>query len=70
MLPRQTDRKLESFKVFPYIAVGLVLLFVFFVYKISTELDDNASTLDKQTNSLEDKVKANSKDLRNADFEE
>ena len=70
MLPRQTDRKLESFKIFPYIAAGLVLLFVFFVYKISTELDDNASTLDKQTNSLEDKVKANSKDLRNADFEE
>jgi hypothetical protein len=70
MLPRQTDRKLESFKIFPYVAWGLVVFFVFFVYKLSTELDDNASTLDKKANSLEEKVKTDSKDLRNINFEE
>ncbi len=70
MLRRATDRKLESFKIFPYIAWGLIILFVIFVYKLTSELNDNASTLEQQSGSLEDKVKTNTKDLKNLDFEQ
>lgn len=70
MLQRPSDRKLESFKLFPYVAGVLVVGFSLFVYKLTTELDDNASNLEKQSSSLESKVNAKSSDLKNLDFEQ
>ncbi|MEK7462533.1 MAG: hypothetical protein AAB618_03070 [Patescibacteria group bacterium] len=70
MLPRKTDRKLESFKLFPYLAWGLVVLFVFFVYKLTIELSDNANVLNEQSDSIETKVNVKSSDLKNIDFEQ
>jgi hypothetical protein len=70
MLRRTTDRKLESFKIFPYIAWGLIILFVFFVYKLSTTLDKKSEELDKETSSLETKINVKNKDLKNINFEE
>jgi hypothetical protein len=70
MIKRPVDRKLESFKIFPYIAWGLVILFIIFVYKLSTTLDTKAEKLDKETSSLEQKANVESKDLRNINFEE
>ena len=70
MIHRPVDRKLESFKIFPYIAWGLVILFVFFVYKLTTHLNTTTTELDEQSSSLEDKTKAGNKDLRKLDFEQ
>jgi hypothetical protein len=70
MLRRSTDQKLESFKIFPYIAWGLIILFVIFVYKLSTALDTKSEELDKQTSSLETKINVKNKDLKNIDFEQ
>ncbi len=63
------DRKLESFKIFPYVAWGLVVFFVFFVFKLTTELGDNAESLSQQSNSLETKANVKSSDLKNLNFE-
>lgn len=70
MLRRISDRKLESFKIFPYIAWGLIIIFVFFVYKLTTSLNATAEELDAQSSSLENKVNANNKDLKNLNFEQ
>jgi hypothetical protein len=69
MLKRQSDRKLEAFKIFPYIAGLLIVGFSFFVYKLTTELGDNANNLEKRSSSLESKVNVNSSDLKNQNFE-
>lgn len=70
MLRNQTDRKLESFRAFPYIAWVTIIVFGLFVFKLSTELKDNAKALDEQASSLENKVNVQSKDLKNINFEQ
>lgn len=70
MLKRPSDRKLESFKLFPYVAGLLIVGFSLFVYKLTTELDDNATNLEKQSSSLESKVNVKNKDLINQNFEQ
>jgi hypothetical protein len=70
MLKRPSDRKLESFKLFPYVVGLLIIGFSFFVYKLTTDLDDNATKLEKQSNSLESKVNVKNKDLINQNFEQ
>jgi hypothetical protein len=64
------SRKLESFKLFPYIAWGLIILFVVFVYKLSTALDTKSKELEEQTSSLESKVEVKNRDLKNINFEQ
>jgi hypothetical protein len=44
-----TDRTLESFKVFPYLAWGLVIIFTAVVYNITLHLRIAASELKTQT---------------------
>ncbi len=67
-MQRSTDRKLESFKIFPYIAWGLIILFIFFVYRLIVNLNETATELDGQSTSLEDKARASAKDLKKMDF--
>jgi hypothetical protein len=50
------DRTIESLKIFPYIAWGITLCFAFFVYKISTELQQTANDLQTQTDFLESQI--------------
>jgi hypothetical protein len=70
MFKRPSDRKLEAFKLFPYIAGLLIIGFSLFVYKLTTELDDNATKLEIQSDSLESKVNVKNKDLINQNFEQ
>ena len=51
-------RSLEAYKIFPYIAWGLIVGFVFFVYNIVVELQDTAAQLERQTTSLQEQVDA------------
>lgn len=44
-----SDRTLESFKVFPYLAWGIVIIFVVVVYNITLHLRIAASELKRQT---------------------
>lgn len=59
-------RSLESYKIFPYVAWGLIGGFAFFVYNLVTELEDTAAQLQQQTAELHTKVHA---DPKTADFE-
>lgn len=70
MIRRPVDRKLESFKIFPYVAWGLIILFVFFVYQLTVELKDTAATFEDKTNNLETSAKTNTRDLKDLDFEQ
>jgi hypothetical protein len=49
-------RSLEAYKIFPYIAWGLIAGFIFFVYNIVIELQDTTDQLEKKTNSLQEQV--------------
>jgi len=51
-------RSLEAYKIFPYIAWGLIVGFVFFVYNIVVELQDTTAQLERQTTSLQEQVDA------------
>lgn len=68
MMQRPTDRKLESFKIFPYIAWGLIILFGIFVFMLATNLNKTADEIDTTTSSLEIKANASTKDLKTMDF--
>ena len=59
-------RSLEAYKIFPYVAWGLVFGFAFFVYNIVTELQDTTAQLQQQTKALQQQVAA---DPRTADFD-
>ena len=63
------ERKLEAFKIFPYVAWMLVIFFALFVYKITTELTSTATELEQTTSSLETKVNTRDKDTT-IDFEQ
>ena len=53
-----TDRTLESFKIFPYVAWGITILFAVFVYNITLELKTVTEDLQAQTNYLHDRIDA------------
>ncbi|MEY2665302.1 MAG: hypothetical protein RLZZ480_407 [Candidatus Parcubacteria bacterium] len=57
-----TGRKLESFRIFPYIAWGLIVVFAYIAYHITTELEAVTKDLDERTTSLEQQVKRGSID--------
>jgi len=60
-------RSLEKYKVFPIIAWGLTLLFAFFVYNITTELQGVTSQLQTQADQLQ--VQIDNSDAHSADFD-
>ena len=59
-------RSLESYRIFPYVAWGLIIGFSFFVYNLVTDLQTATSQLQKQTDALQQQV---SSDLRTTDFD-
>ena len=54
----KNDKALENFRVFPYIAWGLVFSFAFFVYTITVDLKEVAADLKSQSDRLEAKINA------------
>ena len=61
------DRALETFRVFPYIAWALVIVFALFVYKIAVELQTVANDLKIQTAQIQKQVNTPVSDI--TDFE-
>lgn len=62
------ERKLEAFKIFPYVAWMLILFFALFVYRITVELSQTVETLEETTMSLQETIKA--KDNKNINYEQ
>ena len=62
------ERKLEAFKIFPYVAWMLIIFFALFVYKITTELNATAAELEETTSSLQTKLNTKNNGI-NVDFE-
>ena len=50
------DKALEAYKIFPFVAWGLTIVFAFFVYNITMELKSITESLEAQTKALETKV--------------
>ena len=61
------DKALESYKIFPFIAWGLVAGFAIFVYMITLELQSVADRLEQQ--SLELRTIANTPPSEITDFD-
>jgi len=61
MKHQTSKRSLEAYKIFPYVAWGLILGFIFFVYNIVLELQDTTAQLEKQAKSLQEQVAADPK---------
>lgn len=70
MMKRLADRKLESSKLFPYIAWGLIIIFGVCVTLLAKNLNKTADKIDTTTSSLETKANASTKDLKTMDFEQ
>jgi len=51
-----SDRRLEAFKIFPYIAWILTILFTIFVYNITLDLRDTTNQLRAETQLLQSQV--------------
>ena len=58
-------RYLESFKIFPYIAWGLVLVFAFFVYGITQDLRTVTNQVSANTSALETTLNRPIEDVTN-----
>ncbi len=56
MNTKDNDKRLEAFKIFPYVAWGLTLVFAIFVYKITTELQEVTRELQVQTQQLQKQI--------------
>lgn len=50
------DKALEAYKIFPYVAWGVTVVFAFFVYNITLELKEITQDLQKQTSQLQEQV--------------
>ena len=50
------DKALEGYKIFPYVAWALTVIFAIFVYNITMELKAVTEDLQKQTQRLQEKV--------------
>jgi hypothetical protein len=61
---RRTNRSLESFKIFPYLAWALVMAFAVLVYYISVELRAVAQDLSTQSEFIETQVKINPMNIK------
>ena len=61
------DKALESYKIFPFVAWGLVIGFAFFVYSIATRLQAVAADLEAQTKWLQEQVNAPAGSIENFD---
>jgi uncharacterized membrane protein len=53
MKQRTGKRSLEAYKIFPYVALGLLFGFVAFLYTLVTDLQDTTSQLENQTNAMQ-----------------
>jgi hypothetical protein len=62
-----TDRRLEAFKIFPYVAWGLTLSFALFVYNITQELRTITKDLQTQTQYIQEQIKKNPSEIENFD---
>lgn len=62
----KVKRSLEGLKIFPYVAWGLMFGFAFFVYNITTELQDVTAELRTQTAAFQNQIDVNDPQ---ADFE-
>jgi uncharacterized membrane protein YdbT with pleckstrin-like domain len=62
------ERKLEAFKIFPYVAWMLILFFALFVYRITVELSQTVETLEETTISLQETIKT--KDNKTINYEQ
>ena len=51
------DRRLEAFKIFPYVAWFLTFLFAYFVYTIVVDLREVTNKLQVQADYLQQQVK-------------
>jgi hypothetical protein len=60
-----SDKTLESSKVFPYFAWGLVILFTFLVYQITLNLRLAAADLHAQTEFIQTQTKTNPTEIKN-----
>jgi hypothetical protein len=47
------DKSLESYKIFPYVAWAITILFSYFVYSLVVELKESVDTLAAQTQALQ-----------------
>ncbi len=63
------EKKLEAFKIFPYVAWMLIIFFAFFVYKITTELKSTTAELEATSSTLETTIKTKNSDTT-IDFEQ
>jgi hypothetical protein len=61
------DKTLEAYKIFPYVAWGLTVVFSFFVYNITMDLKTVTENLQAQTKALE--LKVNTPTEKIEDFE-
>lgn len=63
----QTNRKIETLKIFPYIAWTTVILFALFVYNLTIETREALKNLEYSVSQLESKVNTPINDIE--DFE-
>jgi hypothetical protein len=52
------DRKLESYKIFPYVAWATIVLFAVFVYTLTLQLDSEVANIAVEIEALADRVDA------------
>ena len=57
------DANLESHKLFPYVAWGIVFLFSFFVYTLVTDLQAVAGELAEKNQGLKEKTSVDVADI-------
>ena len=60
-------RSLEGYKIFPFIAWGLVIGFALFVYNLNTEIQKATEQLRTQSKSFEKPI--TNTDIENLDFD-
>lgn len=65
-LKHKSDRSLESFRIFPYIAWGVTIFFAVFVFNIALKLQATADQLAQQATYLESQTKQ----INNLDLEQ
>lgn len=62
---KPNDRRLEAFKIFPYVAWSLTLIFTCFVYNIVMDLREVTTDLQAQTDYLKQQVNVTPDKIKN-----
>ncbi|MCA9357335.1 hypothetical protein H6784_02685 [Candidatus Nomurabacteria bacterium] len=57
-LALKNEKALENYRVFPFIAWGLVIIFALFVYNIARELKEVTTSLQTQADYIQHKIDA------------